>query len=115
MSLAFASEGSNNIMAGATGGSLMSLLPMVLIFVIFYFFLIRPQVKKQKKVEEMINNLKKGDNVIAAGGIYGTVVKVEQKMVFLEIGDNLRIKVQKNSVTELVDVSNNKAENGAAS
>ena len=44
-----------------------------------------------------------------------TVVKVEQKMVFLEIGDNLRIKVQKNSVTELVDVSNNKAENGAAS
>ena len=98
ISIANASE-----VAGATvgtGSSLMSLLPMVLIFAIFYFFLIRPQVKKQRATEAMIAELKKGDRVIAAGGIYGVIHKIEGNVVYLEIADNVRIKALKTSVTE---------------
>ena len=80
----------------------MSLLPMVLIFAIFYFFLIRPQVRKQKEVEKMILELKKGDKVIAAGGIHAIVHKIEDDIITLEIAENTKIKVSKSSITEVV-------------
>ena len=92
--------------AVGTGASLMSLLPMVLIFVIFYFFLIRPQVKKQRQVEKMVSELKKGDKVIAAGGIYAVVNKIEGDVVSLEISENTKIKVSKSSVTEVISKDN---------
>lgn len=82
------------------GASLMSLMPMVIIFVIFYFFLIRPQLKRQRQVEEMISNLKKGDKVIAAGGIYGVINKIDGEMVTLEIAEEIKIAVTKSSITE---------------
>ena len=64
-----------------------SLLPMILIFVVFYFFLIRPQRKKDKKVKEMLAALKKGDRVCTIGGIYGTIVNVrDENTVTLAIG-----------------------------
>jgi preprotein translocase subunit YajC len=88
-----------------TGGGLMSLLPMVFIFAIFYFFLIRPQVKRQRKAEQMVNELKKGDKVIAAGGLYGTIAKIEDNVIFLEIADGVRIKALKTSVTETLSGS----------
>jgi preprotein translocase subunit YajC len=91
--------------AGAAMGmssGLMSLLPMVFIFAIFYFFLIRPQVKRQRKVEQMVNELKKGDKVLAAGGLYGTIAKIEDNLVYLEIAENVRIKALKSSVTEVL-------------
>lgn len=84
-----------------TGGGLMSLLPMVLIFVVFYFFLIRPQVKRQKTTEAMINSLKVGDQVIAAGGLFGTIRKLDGDSIYIEIADNVRIKALKSSVSEL--------------
>ena len=67
-------------------GTLVSLLPMVLIFVIFYFMLIRPQRKKEKKVQEMLNALKVGDRVSTIGGIYGTIVSVKDETITLSIG-----------------------------
>lgn len=98
ISVANASEAAGTL--ANTGSSLMSLLPMVLIFVIFYFFLIRPQVKKQRAVESMISELKKGDEVVAGGGLYGVISKIEDNIVHLEIADNVKIKVLKTSITE---------------
>lgn len=90
--------------AAAVGGaSLMSLLPMVIIFAIFYFLLIRPQVKRQRKVEQMIKEIEKGDKVIAAGGLYGTVVKVEDEVVYVEIAENTKIKALKASITQVLN------------
>lgn len=86
----------------STSSSIMSLLPMVLIFAIFYFFLIRPQVKKQKVIENMINDLKKGDRVVAAGGLHGVIHKIEDNVLYLEIAENVRIKAAKSSVTEVL-------------
>ena len=67
-------------------GTLISLLPMILIFVIFYFMLIRPQRKKDKKVKEMLNALKKGDRVTTIGGIYGTIDRIKDDTIVLLIG-----------------------------
>ena len=92
--------------AVGTGASLMSLLPMVLIFAIFYFFLIRPQVKRQRQVEKMNSELKKGDKVIAAGGIYGSIVKIEDDILSIEISENTKIKVSRSSVTEVLSKDN---------
>ena len=102
VSVANASENVGAAAPMSTGSSIMSLLPMVLIFAIFYFFLIRPQVKKQKIVDSMISNLKKGDKVIAASGLQGVVAKIEGDILYLEIAENVRIKAAKSSVTELL-------------
>lgn len=88
--------------AMSTGTGLMSLFPMILIFVIFYFFLIRPQVKRQRALEGMINDLKKGDQVVAAGGVFGTIIRIEDNVLFLEIAENIKIKALKSSVTEVI-------------
>lgn len=102
MSIANASEAMGDAAQMGAGSSLMSLLPMVLIFAIFYFFLIRPQVKKQKALDNMIGNLKKGDKVIAAGGIYGVVSKLEDNVLYLEIAENVKVKLAKSAVTEVL-------------
>ena len=102
ISTANASETTEAAAHMSTGSSIMSLLPMVLIFAIFYFFLIRPQVKKQKVIENMINELKKGDRVVAAGGLYGVIHKIEGNIIYIEIAENVRIKAMKSSVTEVV-------------
>lgn len=88
-----------------TGFSLMSLLPMVFIFAIFYFFLIRPQVMRQRKSQQMLDKLSKGDKVITAGSLYGTIVKIEDDVIFLEIADQVRVKALKASVTETLSGS----------
>ena len=106
ISVANASETVEAVAPMSAGSSIMSLLPMVLIFVIFYFFLIRPQVKKQKIIENMINDLKKGDKVVAAGGLHGVVHKIEDNVIYLEIAENVRIKAMKSSVTEVLSRDN---------
>ena len=88
-----------------TGASLVSLLPMVLIFAIFYFFVIRPQLKRQRQVEAMVSKLQKGDKVIAAGGIHAVINKIEGEIVSLEIAENTKIKVAKSSITEVISSS----------
>jgi len=89
--------------AGAQGapGMLQSLLPLVIIFGIFYFLLIRPQQKKAKEQKTMLDNLKKGDRVLTSGGIYGTIFSLTPDEVTLVIGENVKIKVARGYIVGL--------------
>lgn len=82
------------------GGSMGFLLMIVLIFVVMWLFMIHPQQKKQKEIEKFRQGLKKGDKVVTIGGIYGTVVEVKDNTLFLEIDQNVKIKVDKSSVVK---------------
>ena len=90
---------SNAYAAGATtGGDLMSFLPLIVIFVLFFFMIIHPQMKAAKAQREMITALQKGDEVVTSGGIVGKVTKVTESFVSLEIAANTEITVQKQAV-----------------
>ena len=81
---------------------LSGILPLVLIFVVFYFLLIRPQQKKLKSHKEMITNLKKGDKIVTQGGIMGTIHYVnEDDTISLEVADNVTVKVAKGMVADV--------------
>lgn len=81
------------------GASLVSTLIMFgAIFFIFYFMIIRPQQKRAKEREKMLNALEKGDKVITTGGIYGTIAGIEEKTVLLQISDNVKIKLDKSAI-----------------
>ena len=83
-----------------------SLLPMILIFVVFYFMLIRPQRKKDKQVKEMLNNLKKDDRICTIGGIYGTIVSLKDDTVTLAVGkDNLSMVVARWAIRSVEEVT----------
>lgn len=87
------------------GGSMFGLfLPMILIFVIMYFLIFRPQAKKQKQHQAMIESLKKGDKVVTAGGIYGTImgVKENEQAFIVEIDDNVKVKVARGSIARKI-------------
>ena len=77
---------------------LVNLFPLILIFVIFYFLLIRPQKTKEKEHQKMLGNLAKNDEVVTTGGIHGTVVNVKDKTVILRIDDNAKVELEKNCV-----------------
>ncbi len=80
------------------GGGFGAFIPLLLVIVIFYFFMIRPQMKRQKEVRNFRESLKKGDKVLTIGGIYGKVVEIQETTIILEIADNVRIKVEKSGV-----------------
>jgi preprotein translocase subunit YajC len=86
--------------APAAGGvsSYSGILIMVLIFVVFYFFMIRPQSKRQKEIKKQRESMQVGDKVVTSGGIYGKVKELKETTVIIEIAENVRIKVDKNSV-----------------
>ncbi len=88
---------------GAQGGgdTLMGMLPIILMFVILYFLMIRPQMKKAKEHRTMVDALQKGDEVVAVG-ILGKISKVSDNFVSLEVAPNVTIQVQKNAVTTLL-------------
>ena len=90
--------------AGAPGAfDLMSLLPLVLIFVVFYFLLIRPQQKKMKAHREMLNALRRGDKVVTNGGIVGTITKVlNNDELQVEIAEGVRVKVMRGMIASVV-------------
>ncbi|MCP9440692.1 MAG: preprotein translocase subunit YajC [Nitrospira sp.] len=94
--------GASGAGAGGQGpGGLLSLVPFILIFIIFYFLLIRPQQKKQKEQKALIDALKKGDKVVTTSGIWGTVTNLGKQTVTLQIADNTRIKIQRDSIARL--------------
>lgn len=88
-------------MPTAQGGPPVLIL-YAIIFVIFYFVLIRPQNAEKKKKKEQIENLKKNDQVVTAGGIHGTVANVKEKTVVVRIDDNVRIEFDKESISTVV-------------
>jgi preprotein translocase subunit YajC len=83
---------------GQEANPLMSFLPLLLIIVIFYFFMIRPQMKRQKEVRRFRESLAKGDKVVTTGGIYGRIIEVKETTVTLEIAKDVQIKVDKNGI-----------------
>ena len=90
----------------ASGGdmqsSLMSMLPLVLMFVVLYFVMIRPQMKKQKEHRTMIEALAKGDEVVTAGGVLGKVAKMGDSYLGLEISSGVEIQVQRSAVVQVL-------------
>lgn len=86
----------------AADGGLMSFLPLVLMFVVLYFLMIRPQMKRQKEQKSMMDALAKNDEVVTSGGILGRVTKVGEAYVTIEVADGTEIVVQKVAVTMLL-------------
>lgn len=86
--------------AGNTGGmgNFSGIIMIVLLFVVFYFFMIRPQSKRQKEIKNFRASLKVGDKVITSGGIYGRIKEINDDSVLLEIDENVRVRVDKNSI-----------------
>ena len=88
--------------AGGDGGMLMSLLPFVLIFVIMYFLILRPQQKRVKQHQEMVKNVRRGDTVVTNGGLIGKVTKViDDDQIEIEIADDVRIRQMRQMVTDV--------------
>ena len=87
---------------------LVQLLPFVLIFVVFWFFLIRPQRQKQQKHEDMLDDLTVGDQVVTIGGIKGKIIKIKDEMVRLRISSSVDIDLMKNAIGHLADEDKNK-------
>lgn len=88
--------------AQGQGNMLMSVVPFILIIAIFYFFIIRPQNKKQKETEKMINALKKGDKVVTIGGIHGTVSSTKEKTVVVKVDSNTQIEFSRSAISAVV-------------
>ena len=91
--------------AAATGGAestLYSLLPLVLMFVVLYFIMIRPQMKKQKEHKAMIEALSKGDEVIIAGGVLGRVTKLGESYLSVEVSSSVELQVQRGAVVQVL-------------
>lgn len=82
------------------GGNWSFLIMIILIFVVMWLFMIRPQQKKQKELDKFRNELKKGDKVVTIGGIYGTIAEVKDKVVLIEVDNNVKIKVDKASLVK---------------
>ena len=80
----------------------MSLLPLILIFVVFYFFLIRPQMKQAREHKQMVEALAKGDEVVTSGGMLGKITKLGDTFINVEIAPNVEVKVQKHSVSAVM-------------
>lgn len=100
---------------GAMNG--MNIIMIVALIAIFYFFIIRPQSKKQKEIRKFRDSLKKGDRVVTAGGIYGKIREIEDEKntIILEIAENVKIRIDKGSIYQSVqDASENQANNGNA-
>ena len=85
-------------MQAQAASPIMNFVPLVLIFIIFYFMLIRPQRQKEKEHQKMLSNMAKNDEVVTSGGIHGTIVNVKDKTVILRIDENVKIEIDKNCV-----------------
>lgn len=84
------------------GGSLGTIIPLILIFVLFYFLLIRPQQKRQKAISKMQSDLAKGDKIITIGGLHGIIDAIEEGKVIIQCGDGSRLTYDRNAIREVV-------------
>ena len=102
--LAFAMGSAPGGAAGGAGGGMAAfqqIIPLVFMFAIFYFLLIRPQQKKAKEHKALLESMKKGDNVITAGGVHGKIIAVENEIVTLEVANNVNIKITKSYIAAI--------------
>lgn len=82
-----------------SSGGIMNIIFLVAIFIIFYFFMVRPQNKKRKELQNLRDNLKKGDNVVTIGGIHGKVVEVKETTVLITVDASTKLKIDKSSIS----------------
>lgn len=81
-----------------TVNPIINLFPLILIFIIFYILIIRPQKTREKEHQKILSNLNKNDEVVTSGGIHGTIVNIKDKTVILRIDDNAKIEIEKNCI-----------------
>ncbi len=98
----FISDAMAQSAGGAAPGGFLSFLPMILLFVVFYFLLIRPQQKRQKEHKAMVQGLAKGDEVVTMGGVLGKITAVDENFITLQVASNTEIRVQKMSVQAMM-------------
>jgi preprotein translocase subunit YajC len=85
-----------------TAPGIVQFMPFILIIVVFYFILIRPQQKQAKEQQKLVDSLKSGDQVLMSNGIYGTIMDVKDKTLLIKVADNVKIKVLRTAVTQIV-------------
>jgi len=85
-----------------TPGGLMSFLPLIIIFVIFYFLLIRPQMKRAKEHKKLVAELGNGDEVVTNGGLLGRITNVGESFITIELADNVQVKVQRHAISNVM-------------
>ena len=95
----YAMAGPASPSTGGAAGILNSILPFIFIFAILYFLIIRPQQKKAKEHQNFLSNLKRGDYVITSGGLYGRILSLTDKVISLEVADNLKVKIARSFVS----------------
>jgi preprotein translocase subunit YajC len=98
LSIAYAMGQAQQAQGDQAPHPLVSLMPLILMFVVFYFLLIRPQQKKQKEHRQMLSEIRKNDEVITSGGVHGTIVNIKDKTYSLRVDDNVKIEVSKSAV-----------------
>lgn len=97
---------------GVGPGPMMTIFPFILIFIIMYFMVIRPQQKKTKEHQELLNKLKKNDEVMTSGGIYGKVVDLKETIVTIEVAPNVRIRVARPQIAAVIGAEKAPAKEG---
>ncbi|NIP39723.1 MAG: preprotein translocase subunit YajC [Candidatus Dadabacteria bacterium] len=90
---------------GGSGSMIGGIIPFVLIFVLFYFLILRPQQKQTRERENMIKNLKRGDDVLTNGGIYGKITNINEDILSVEIAKGINIKMTRNGIASLANES----------
>ncbi|HMS35479.1 MAG TPA: preprotein translocase subunit YajC [Ignavibacteria bacterium] len=90
---------------GGMESILSSIVPFLLIIVIFYFLILRPQQKRQKERVKLLESIKKGDKVITAGGLHGTVEGLEDKTLLVKVADNVKLKMERSAITTIIGVT----------
>ena len=104
VAFAMAQGGAGGAASGLEG--MKSFIPLILMFVIFYFLLIRPQQKRQKEHKALLSNLKRGDNVVTSGGILGKITNVAEKFVTIEVAEKVRIKIARGQIMSVITEEN---------
>lgn len=90
--------------AETQGNPITAFVPLIVMFAIFYFLLIRPQQKKAKQHREVLANLKKGDHIITSGGLYGRIHSIAEDVLTLEISDDVKVKTNRNYIAGMADI-----------
>jgi len=80
---------------------ILNFIPLIFIFIVFYFLIIRPQQKKQKEHQGMVANLKKNDEIVTTGGLLGTIVNIKEKTFVVRVDENAKVEIEKNSIAHV--------------
>ena len=102
MLLALLAQAQTAAPPGAGGNPLASFVPIIFIFIIMYFVLFRPQMRRQKEQQRLVSSLKTGDRVVTNGGIHGLISNVKETTVIVKVADNVKIEVEKSAVTTVL-------------